>query len=154
MKAGPMDVYARASEAGRKTAAQQMHAEGLGMAAILYRDAKRNLMDLFHIVSPAISHRRIQFFYNDNGMVVGYVVWATLSDQNHALMQAQQIRLHLSDWNEGPHLWILDLVAPYGHFRDIIQTLMKDTFEQYGCANYARIARGRRICVQLNRSCA
>ncbi len=146
-----MDVYLEAPETGRKTAAQRAHAEALGMAAVLRRDANQDLRNLFRLVSPAVSHRKIQFFYNDNGMVVGYIIWATLSDKNHALMQEQDVRLHLSDWNEGTHLWILDVVAPYGHFRDIVQKLMTKTFACHTSANYARTVHGRRIHAELNR---
>jgi len=37
--------------------------------------------------------------------------------------------LRPDEWNKGESAWIIDLVAPFGGYEDIIKTLKNDTFK-------------------------
>ena len=57
--------------------------EELGYACILMArsgsHSHRPFSHLNEIVIPAIAHRNIKFYFNDDGDLVGYVVWAFLA---------------------------------------------------------------------------
>jgi len=73
-------------------------------------------------VEPAIDLDQARFFYDAAGKPVGYVTWAWLApDVASRLVGEGAFNLHLSEWNEGPELWIMDLVAPFGHAADILR---------------------------------
>jgi cytolysin-activating lysine-acyltransferase len=82
-----------------------------------------------HFVVP---YRLGQFrlYYNGDGDVTALVTWAWLSDHTLArVMDDDHYALHTSEWNEGTHLYIMDLVAPFGHFREVARDLLR-TFPQ------------------------
>jgi cytolysin-activating lysine-acyltransferase len=69
-------------------------------------------------LEPAIRHDQIKFFHNESGVVVGYMTWAWLAeDTEDRLIHDPSVLLHISEWNEGDRLWILDLVLLSGDIR-------------------------------------
>jgi cytolysin-activating lysine-acyltransferase len=63
-------------------------------------------------IEPAILLDQIHILYDPQGQVVGYVTWAFLaSDAEERLMHDPEVLLHISEWNEGTRLWILDFVV-------------------------------------------
>lgn len=65
-------------------------------------------------VWPAILLEQIEVFFNERGAPVGYATWAHLSDETAGDLVREDRVLHLSEWNEGLNLWIIDIVAPAG----------------------------------------
>lgn len=69
-------------------------------------------------VEPAIWHEQIHFFRDDSGQVCGYMTWAWLAeDTERRLLQDSNVVLHISEWNEGERLWILDFLVHTGDVR-------------------------------------
>ena len=69
-------------------------------------------------LEPAIRHDQIYIFRNDSGTPVGYITWAWLAaDTEHRLVSDPEVLLHISEWNEGDRLWILDIVLVDGDIR-------------------------------------
>jgi hemolysin-activating ACP:hemolysin acyltransferase len=63
-------------------------------------------------IEPAIRHEQIHFFFDDAGQACGYVTWAWLAaDSERRLLHDPDVLLHISEWNEGSSLWILDFVV-------------------------------------------
>lgn len=81
-------------------------------------------------LEPAIRHRQIGFFLNESGLAVGYLTWAWLTEDTESrFIRDPTIILHISEWNEGDRLWILDFVLNHGDIRDRLRealTLFKD----------------------------
>ncbi len=60
-------------------------------------------------IEPAIRHEQIHLFRDETGSAVGYVTWAWLAaDAEYRLIHDPEVLLHISEWNEGDRLWILD----------------------------------------------
>lgn len=75
---------------------------------------------------PPVLLDQIQFFYSPTGDVVGYVTWAFLADDVAARLQHDpDVLLHLSEWNEGEQLWIMDLALPPGLLPRVIADLAR-----------------------------
>lgn len=69
-------------------------------------------------LEPAIRHRQIHFFLDNAGFPVGYLTWAWLAtDTEKRLQYDPTVLLHISEWNEGDNLWILDFVLVSGDLR-------------------------------------
>lgn len=69
----------------------------------------------------AISNRKIRYFFNHDGDVVAYIAWAFIGeDVERKVIRDGRFDLHLSEWDEGTSLWIVDLLAPYGHVKNVI----------------------------------
>lgn len=74
----------------------------------------------------AIANRKIHFFFNHDGEVVGYIAWAFISDDiEEKIIKSGRFNLHLSEWDEGTSLWVVDLLAPYGHVKNVISWFRK-----------------------------
>jgi len=74
------------------------------------------------ILAPAIAHQRINFYFDEDGAPAAFVVWANLApDVEERVFATSKLDLHFSEWNEGSSLWILDLVAPFGHLKYVLQ---------------------------------
>lgn len=80
-------------------------------------------------IEPVINHRQIWFAFDSQGRAVAYFTWAWLApDVAHRLEHDPNVLLHYSEWNEGEQLWIMDLVAPYGHAQDVMRYLRDHKF--------------------------
>jgi cytolysin-activating lysine-acyltransferase len=67
-------------------------------------------------IEPAIRLDQIHFFYDLSGNPIGYMTWALLAeDTEQRLLNDPDILFHLSEWNEGARLWIMDLVLLDGN---------------------------------------
>lgn len=64
----------------------------------------------------AILLDQIDFIFDSKGIPVGYATWAFVTDNcADLLIDNANYQPHLSEWNEGCNLWIIDFVAPYGN---------------------------------------
>jgi hemolysin-activating ACP:hemolysin acyltransferase len=94
---------------------------------------------LLAIAKPAIDLERVQLYLDGHGQVVGYVIWVHVSEEVHErFMQTGNFALHLSEWNEGPYLWIYDFIALESSLRPILADLRDGVFATESCVNYAR----------------
>jgi cytolysin-activating lysine-acyltransferase len=70
-------------------------------------------------IEPAILLNQIHFFFDLGGQPIGYMTWAYLAeDTEKRLLHDPDVLLHLSEWNEGESLWILDLVVLDGSLKN------------------------------------
>lgn len=89
-------------------------------------------------LEPAIRHCQIHFFLNHGGVPVGYLTWAWLTtDTEHRLLHDPAVLLHISEWNEGDRLWILDFVLLSGDVRSRLREAAS-VFENYEQAKSLR----------------
>ncbi len=95
------------------------------------------------VVQPALRHRSIKFYFNKRGDEVGFAAWAYLAPGvEEQFVRRGQWDLHIGEWNEGDRLWIIDLVAPHGHLRKIIEDLDK-IFDKFRTVSYCRVKNGK-----------
>lgn len=90
----------------------------LGHAVRLMRStlrASESLNVLCRAVWPAIVLNQIEFLFNSKGIPAGFVTWAFLTrERAEVLARHDDFDLHLSEWNEGCELWVMDVFAPTG----------------------------------------
>ena len=73
-------------------------------------------------IEPAILLGQIHFFYDLGGNLIGYMTWALLAeDTEERLIHDPRVLFHLSEWNEGERLWIMDLVLIDGSVRESLK---------------------------------
>ena len=107
---------------------------------------------LADIVIPAITHGQLKVWFNEDGVAVGYVIWARLApDVERRAMQTGQFSLHESEWNEGDTLWILDFLAPLGHLRYMLADLRDHVFAHEEAVRYLRLKNNRRMAKEVQR---
>ena len=72
-------------------------------------------------IEPAVLLKQIHFFSDAGGNLVGYMTWAFLAeDTERRLTHDPEVLFHLSEWNEGERLWIMDFVLLDGKFRSFL----------------------------------
>ena len=131
-------------------------AVSLGLACSVMRHSPLHVEHpvkyLYSVIEPALRHNYVKFYYSLNGDVVAYVAWAFLApDVEQKFMREGRWALHESEWNEGESAWIVDLVAPYGHVREVLRDLRDTVFAGQQRLRYFRAKRGRAICKEVSR---
>lgn len=101
----------------------------------LENSGRKNLADISRILWPAIQLEQILFWFNRKGAPTGYISWAYLSEEVvRKFHEEPAYKLHLSEWNEGDNLWIVDFVAPLG-----------DAYKLASVARMGRLGRYSRV---------
>lgn len=114
--------------------------------------AQYNMAYVHRIIAPAMRHRCIKFYFNSRGEAVGYVIWAHVApDVENEFLKSGAWTLHISEWNEGDSLWIVDLVAPFGHINEILQDLRDVVFPSHQSIRYFRVKGSKAISKEVSR---
>lgn len=99
----------------------------LGSTARILLETPRRYLSLGAIavqVLPAIQLGQIAFCFDGRGRPVGYATWAFLTERVAMELGVDSTRvLHVSEWDEGSILWIMDFVAPMGHAMELARTV-------------------------------
>lgn len=75
---------------------------------------------------PALLLGQFAFVENQSSRLVGYLTWARLSSDTEVRLRSDHdVLFHLSEWNEGTRLWIMDMLLLDGRIRDLIGQLDK-----------------------------
>jgi len=83
-------------------------------------------------IMPAVRLLQADIFCNEYGVPVAYAIWAFVSDEVVAELQAGSERiLHLSEWNDGLNLWLMDIAAPFGHAFPFLRKLRKEKLSAF-----------------------
>lgn len=107
-------------------------AEALGSAVWLWMHSATHRNFPLHTLSalllPAIKHRQF-VLASEAGRPVFYLAWANLSaEAEQRYLQNHPIHMPDQDWNSGERMWVLDLVAPFGHARKLVRLLQRQQF--------------------------
>lgn len=75
----------------------------------------------------------------DNDMPVGFMSWAFLSEEVATGFANRTRDLKADEWGSGDQLWIIDLIAPFGHCKPFVQFARDHQFPgQVGFASRLR----------------
>jgi len=89
-------------------------------------------------IKPAILLKQIHLFQDVSGKDIGYMTWARLAPDTEArLLDDPDVLFHVTEWNEGEHLWIMDFVCVN---RDARRQILRaaDLFPNDRCAKSLR----------------
>ena len=89
--------------------------------------AHRNffLSDLEWMVMPALLLRQFRIFPGKN-QPIGIALWARITEEAEKRLMSGNARLAPQDWAAGDRLWLLELIAPFGH-HDVMMKDLCDT---------------------------
>jgi len=86
------------------------------------------LADLEWLVVPPLRLRQAKLYRNDNGSPLAFVSWAFVSDEVDARLREGATKLRPDEWQSGPHLWVIELIAPVQDVEKVMETLRKTVF--------------------------
>lgn len=89
---------------------------------------------------PALMHRQYRI-YHKGKKPVGLITWARMSKEVETAYVRNTRSLQPKDWNSGDRLWGLDLVAPFGDGKLIIQDLRTNVFPN-DVGRFLRVRKG------------
>ena len=103
----------------------------LGPALWLFaRDERKKytfLADQDWLVMPPLILDQCKLYMKDE-IPWAFCTWAFVSDQVNERLESALPRIAPHEWKSGEHLWLVDLVAPFGGGEEIIEDLRKTTF--------------------------
>lgn len=131
-----VDLKADAVEMAKHGLEEARHALAklpiLGPALWLYaRDATRKytfLGDIDWLVLPPVILDQCRL-YTKNGIPFAFFTWARLSDAIDARLRSGVAKVAPHEWNSGKHVWLIDLVAPFGQADEMIKELLQSTLQ-------------------------
>ena len=89
-------------------------------------------------IRPAIHLKQITYLFDGAGNYCGYFTWAYLAkDVEKRLISDPDVIFHVSEWNEGSALWIMDCVIIGGTLRDHLGSMLR-AFPDQELARYVR----------------
>lgn len=119
----------------------------IGLAALLLADTDRNRLSIAAMLAWVMTPIRlgqIIFIFNPDGRPLGYATWAYLADETEAGFRDGSLDLlSIEDWNDGEHLWIVDVVAPYGNVNQLASALRATLQERHHRFEFIRQRRGK-----------
>lgn len=86
------------------------------------------LGDLDWVVVPSVLLKQFRIFQQD-GRPVAYASWAYLSEETEERLIKGGKKLRPDEWKGGDKLWLIDLVAPFGGEKEIVQELREKVFK-------------------------
>lgn len=87
----------------------------------------RHIQDLGATVYPAAALRQCKFMRTGQGVTVGYVSWALVSDEVLERMRKGAYRLRMEDWQGGENAVVVDVAGPMAA-QTLVQALKRETF--------------------------
>jgi len=66
--------------------------------------------------------------YTKSNLPYAFVTWALVSDHVDARLRSGESKLAPHEWKCGPHVWIIDAVAPFGQLDETLQALRDTVF--------------------------
>ena len=101
------------------------HVISLMMASPIHKQL--NVSDLETLVAPPV--RMGQFrLYQHNNMPIGYASWAFVSPEVDTRLATGDMKLSPMEWRCGNTPWLVDLIAPYGYSKQMLDDIKKTTF--------------------------
>jgi cytolysin-activating lysine-acyltransferase len=85
------------------------------------------LFQLAALVTTPITLDQFRIYRNAKGPV-GFVSWAWMSDEASDDYANDRRLLAPEDISSGSNLWVIELIAPFGHMRSIARDLRENVF--------------------------
>ncbi len=83
--------------------------------------------DIETTIFPSVMLDQCRIF-TQGPMPLAFVNWAWVSDEVHQRLSSGISRLAPHEWTGGPHLWIIDIIAPFGGIDDVLAVTLRESF--------------------------
>jgi len=80
-------------------------------------------------VIPPLRMGQCRVLRGEDGQPLAYAAWARVSDAVHKRLESGQHRLRPTDWNSGPHPWLIDIAAPPQTLPRVLAELQEHVFK-------------------------
>lgn len=128
----------------------------VGAAALLLATDSQWKSELADILTdeivPASRHGKLAFFLNFDRVPVGFITWSHLSEITESrILSTMDSWLHISEWNEGPELWVRWLYLPKPLLREGISVCLSQLFPDDEVARVMLNRKATRTALEMNR---
>lgn len=93
---------------------------------------------------PSLHYEQYRIFRDDDNRPVCYISWAFLDDEASEAFRYKRRDLQPEEWRAGHHIWIVNMIAPFGGVLGFIRKMQK--------IHKLAQQQGAGICVQATRS--
>jgi cytolysin-activating lysine-acyltransferase len=111
---------------------------------LLTRSATRKNIALANVrlwIEPPILLNQIAYYFDSRGLPAAYMTWAWLSeDVEERLITDKNFLLHISEWNEGRRLWVMDIVTLNDNGTTLLRRMLRDVASK--AKGYSWVRRG------------
>lgn len=112
-----------------KTLDAQTFASTLGQAVWLMTMSKDHkdltIRTVEERVAPALLLRQFKL-YSKGKQPVAFLIWASVSDEVKARLEAGDKSLEMTDWRSGPNIVVVDCISPFNPPETFIEKFMAD----------------------------
>lgn len=105
------------------------------------------LSDLEWMVMPPLLLRQFRIFPGKN-QPIGLALWGKLTEDAEKRLMTPNARLAPQDWNAGDRLWLVELLAPFGH-QDVMLADLQNTIFAGKSFKMIRTVNGQREVATL-----
>lgn len=81
---------------------------------------------LLQRVVPSIELDQYRYYSDDNDVPMGFVNWALLDEQSLQTACSGDLVFEDYHWQSGENIFITELIAPFGHCRQIVRDLRQN----------------------------
>ena len=79
-------------------------------------------------IMPAFELNQFCYYEDEQGRPIAFCNWAFLSEQSRDALLSGDREISLSDWRSGQHIYIPEMIAPFGHGREVVNDLRRRVF--------------------------
>jgi cytolysin-activating lysine-acyltransferase len=118
---------ATAEEAPPETLRREpnVYASAIWLMQLSRRHRHLFLADLEWALMLPLALKQFRLFHKD-GIPVALATWAFVSDEVEERLKQGRMRLKPEEWKSGDNRWLIDVVAPPGTEKGMVQNLLKD----------------------------
>jgi hemolysin-activating ACP:hemolysin acyltransferase len=92
------------------------------------------------IVEQAMKHGYLKIYYDFRGDPVGLIIWAYVAeDVEERFLSTGFWKLHVSEWNEGNSLWIVDFICKSGMAMTVLRKFASEFLHDAPYVRYFRV---------------
>ena len=73
--------------------------------------------------------QQFRLFHADD-RPLGVVLWGSVSDEVEAVLAKGTSKLRPQDWKSGDHLWVVEVIAPFGGSEEMVKDLKSHVFAE------------------------
>lgn len=150
----PAPATDAASTEGEPRASPKTVAAALGEIAWLLSQSPVHRHHLFvgdveWLVMPPLTAGQYRLFYAEQ-RPVGAAFWAYVAAETEQRLRGSGARLRASEWHGGDRLWVIELIAPFGHQDRMLEDLRRTALADRSFRFVRTQPNGRREVVELS----
>ncbi|MCG6305174.1 RTX toxin-activating lysine-acyltransferase RtxC [Vibrio vulnificus] len=79
-------------------------------------------------ILPAFELNQFCYYEDEHGRPIAFCNWAFVSEQTRDELLSGVREISPSDWRSGQHIYIPEMIAPFGHGREVVNDLRRRVF--------------------------